>query len=254
MIDWDLGVCMASQYDAQGFLGIAVDLYGEGQASGQVFEPIHPYGFISRPADPDKDENGNPKVGAGALYASEGDRKFVMPLGDPRAVAKVPQVKLGGSAQYCQPGGFAYFDGATGSYQVYVPYDNNTKGMRFAITVDTAGQECIQFCHGSGMNVTMGAQNEDIVLMSANGQNWIRIDDSGITVSGNVTVEGGALLGGSTGGKDFVTFDAFLSWAVAVEQLFATKLDGAGAPFNPAISLTLTPIQVAMKTAKVKAQ
>jgi hypothetical protein len=113
---WDLGVAMYSEYDADGFLGIQVDVYGEEQSGCPALEAHGHFGFLSRPRDPDPDG-----AGCHALYAWEGNRGHVWLAGDPRVTAKLPRLKKGGSVHYCAAGGYALFDGESGAYTVHVP-------------------------------------------------------------------------------------------------------------------------------------
>lgn len=261
MIDWDLGLCSLSIYDADGFLGVALDLYGEQSAGARAFEVLHPFGFISRPADPDVDSSGNPVRGAGALYGYEGEHRGVcIPLTDPRPVLLMPQLKKGGSAQYSQKGSFSVLDGDNGSWLLFVPYANRTKGLALAANVETSGKEAIQLIHGTGMNITLASDpvaGDYIQTTSKSGTVWNRVDDTGHTLSGDLQVEGGAILGGVAGAKQLVTWDTFLAWAAKIEAAFAGKLDGVGTPFPtsfPDESLANPVVLASMPTAKVKAQ
>jgi hypothetical protein len=113
---WDLGVAMYSEYDADGFLGIQMDVYGEEESGCPALEVHGTFGFLARPRDPEPDG-----TGCHALYAWEGDRGHVWLAGDPRVTAKLPRLKKGGSIHYCAAGAYALFDGETGAYTVHVP-------------------------------------------------------------------------------------------------------------------------------------
>lgn len=261
MIAWDLGLCTLSIYDADGFLGVAVDLYGEQGAGARAFDVLHPFGFISRPADPDVDPLGNPVRGAGALYGYEGEHRGVcIPLTDPRPILLMPQMKKGGSAQYSQKGSFSVLDGDNGSWLLFVPYADRSKGLALAANVETAGKEAIQLIHGTGMNITLASDptaGDYIQITSKSGTTWIRVDDTGHTISGDLQVEGGAILGGVTGAKQLVTWEAFLAWGSRVEAAFAGKADGGGTSFPtlfPNDTLANPVVLAAFPTTKVKAQ
>lgn len=260
-MDWDLGTCVVSLYDADGFLGVGVDLYGELNAGARTFEVLHPFGFISRPADPDVDENGEPIRGAGALYGFEGEHRGVcIPLTDPRPILLMPQLKKGGSAQYAQKGSFSVLDGDHGSWLLLVPYANRSKSLALAANVETTGKEAIQLIHGTGMNITLASDptaGDYIQITSKSGTTWIRVDDTGHTISGDLQVEGGAILGGVAGAKQLVTWEAFLAWAAKIEAAFTAKTDGAGTPFAtlfPDSTITNPLIEAAIPTQRVKAQ
>lgn len=118
-LKFDLGTAALSQYDADGFLGISVDHYGD-NAGGPPAEGHTVFGFHSRPSDPDVDQNAQPTRGCTVLYFLEGQRWHAMPLGDPRHLP--PQLTKGGSVQYCAAAGaYAKFDGQSGAYSLAVP-------------------------------------------------------------------------------------------------------------------------------------
>jgi hypothetical protein len=116
MMEWDFGIATYSEYDADGFLGIQIDVYGEEKSGCAPLEVHAPFGFASRPLDP-----GEGGVGCHALWAWEGSHGHVWLAGDPRITAKLPKLTKGGSIHYCARGGYALFDGETGAYTVHVP-------------------------------------------------------------------------------------------------------------------------------------
>lgn len=121
----DLGVAVLSEYNADGFLGIGIDAYGEDAAGLQPAEAHHPFGFLGRPLDPDVDGAGQPTLGASLYRFDEENGTTVLVCGDPRVTAKLPQVAKGGSIQYGTTAAldvaYAHFDGADGSWVVHVP-------------------------------------------------------------------------------------------------------------------------------------
>jgi hypothetical protein len=116
----DLGRVLLSEYDADGFIGIGLDGYGEEQSGLGTLEAHHPFGFAGRPLDPDSEEG----LGATVLRFDDDNGAFVMALGDPRITKLLPQMAKGSSIQY---GGtaaalaYALVDGADGSWTVHVP-------------------------------------------------------------------------------------------------------------------------------------
>jgi hypothetical protein len=116
MLEWDFGIATYSEYDADGFLGVQIDVYGEERSGCAPLEVHAPFGFGSRPLDPA--EGG---LGCHALWAWEGSHGHVWLAGDPRITAKLPKLTKGGSIQYCAAGAYALFDGETGDFTVHVP-------------------------------------------------------------------------------------------------------------------------------------
>lgn len=122
----DMLIARFSEIDADGFIGVQVDNYGAKAEFGAV-EAHHPFGFISRPRDPDLDGDGNVKLGCTVLRLAEGNESHVIVLGDPRYTALLPAAtkKKGGSTQYAVTvdGAVSYaaLDGDDGSYKLKIP-------------------------------------------------------------------------------------------------------------------------------------
>lgn len=194
---FDLGVAMLSEYDADGFIGIQVDLYGEQAASAPAFEGHHQYGFLSVPLDPEKDSTAQPTANAcSVLYGWEGSRGHVWLLGDPRVTTKLPKVVKGGSIQYGATGSFHVIDGKTGTQVLYVPYafgpdGKPTKALTLQLNVDAVGQENISIIHGDGMAITMtsGAKSS-VVIKNKSGSSYFEVNDDGMVSSGSHVVQG----------------------------------------------------------------
>lgn len=185
---WDAGVCQGSEY-SEGFLTVQPDLYGEEASGGSGLAVQAPYGFLSRPLDPD--DEGACQV----LYAWEGSEGHVLLGADARVLGKLPTLKKGGSIQYGATGTFSLIDGENGSKLIYVPYDFNGAGVAqkaFAINVDVDNQ-ALHIVHGDGMSVVMA--DGRLTLRSNNGQASITLDGRKVTISGDLYVVGSVLLG-----------------------------------------------------------
>jgi hypothetical protein len=122
------GLCTYSERQDGGYIGIAFDAWGEDEGSCDPAEGAFPFGFQSRPHDPAPAAGGmfNGAQACSNLQFRIGKDFLVMPLGDPRVIAQLPDYGKGGSIQYggpwAPPGpGWAFFDGATGGYAVEVP-------------------------------------------------------------------------------------------------------------------------------------
>lgn len=121
VLQFDFGTAILSEYDRDGFLGIAIDHYGDDGAGAPPAEAHHPLGFAARPMDPDQS---GPKAtvtgGATVLHFFEGQRGHAIALQDHRHPA--PRLPKGGSAQYSPgtPVASAAFD-QSGNYHLTVP-------------------------------------------------------------------------------------------------------------------------------------
>lgn len=109
---FDLYKVNATSIDDAGFIGIQPDWYGE--EGGPEAENATPYGFWSRPLDPDVDGEGSIANGASVLVAREGGKALAFPLSDPRITEKLPPLKKGESVQYGPAANFfrCHADGA----------------------------------------------------------------------------------------------------------------------------------------------
>lgn len=105
---WDIGLSVLTTYDADGFLGVQIDAYGEQNASVHPYELHHPYGFMGRQLNPVADAAGNldPSQSTQTLWAYEGSRGHGIALEDPRVVPTLPQIRPGESLWYGAAGQF----------------------------------------------------------------------------------------------------------------------------------------------------
>jgi hypothetical protein len=102
MIDWRFGLSRFSERNTDGFISIQPDWYGDetDDGGGESLEVIHPYGFRSRPRDPDIDPETKAALGAGLLYAFDGDEGFALPTQDPRHASLLEDEGKGGAQVY----------------------------------------------------------------------------------------------------------------------------------------------------------
>lgn len=121
VLQFDFGTAILSEYDRDGFLGIAIDHYGDDGAGAPPAEAHHPLGFAARPLDPDKSGLKATVIGgATVLHFFEGQRAHCIALQDHRRPA--PTLPKGGSVQYSPgtPAANAAFD-EKGNYHLSVP-------------------------------------------------------------------------------------------------------------------------------------
>lgn len=199
----DIQVATLTEYDADGFPGVSVDAIGGAAAGLPSAELHHPLGLIARPRDPDVDGEGTPTMGATVLRLTEGAADHGIALGDPRATPKLPRLEKGGVALYADTGAavlpFALLSGATGSFQLYVPYGSPATAATIAVDVSAEGAESIQIVHGSGMRITMTAGGlNSIVVTNKAGDAYVEVNDNGITLNGNLQATGALAVGVGT--------------------------------------------------------
>lgn len=222
--------CVASSAYADGWLTVQRDAYG-GAASGAVPSTIvMPYGFLSRPQDPDGDQ-----ASCQGLLIREGNETHLMPTLDKRVLEKLPEVAKGGSIQYCSKGAFGLLDPDQDTWTLYIPvaFDGDGKPTKaHTLTVGKAsdGSPLLSLVHADGMALVMQSDDKhSVTLRNKGGDASITLDDDGITLIGKVRIAGG-LVAGDAGAKPLVTLDGLLAYLTALEGAIAAKLPPGPVP------------------------
>ncbi len=177
-----------SEYDANGFLGVQYDSFGDQPAGVEAVEALHPFGFISRPLDPDVDENGDPTHGCVAVTLWDGDEVNVLLLSDARVQPRVPPLNKGSCAQYCGSAApsFDMHDGADGTKTIYVEVGDSAHVI--TVGYDGNGDTVLSIVHADGMAVLL--HQKKAIIKNAAGDCYIELNDSGGTLNGNWKVVG----------------------------------------------------------------
>lgn len=247
MLEWDVGLCVFSDVDEAGFIGIQVDLPGEAKAGAPTGEHGTPYGMFARPHDPGLDTEGQPiaEAACGNLHAFYGDRLHVWPQTDPRVMAKLPRVKKGGAVFYggklTQPA-FLHIDGDSGGLDSYWPYDftGDTPSKSMAISVDlrNAGAESISWTHGEGMMFSMAAGGKrSSVIKNAVGDGRIEMNDDGCVIDAAATmITGGVSMGNPTAAIPVALATPLLAYFTALEAVLTTVAGATLPPTAPVVA------------------
>ena len=249
----DLALAQVTAYDADGFSQIGADYFGEAQAGVPAGEQLHPLGVLSRPRDPEVDNQGQPSKGATVMRLVEGSQEHSIALGDPRAIPKLPQLDKGGTILYADTGAsalpFVLLNGTNGTFQVYVPYGNTAATI--AIDVSTQGQESIQIVHGSGMAIRMVAGGANGVTISNKaGDAYVSVDDNGVTLNGNSQLIGGLAVGvpsppGPPPPMPVARAAEIVAWAANVQAALTAITTGLATPgplTGPIVVPPVTPL------------
>lgn len=161
---FDYGTCMFTARIDSGFFGVQPDRHGGEESGGPPAEMLYPFGFGGRPRDPETDPDGALKVGANALLMECGAEEFVMPMGDPRYAALLPDPGKGGSYQFATTKTGDHLDltlivlsGDDGSILAKVPYSDGAKANTLQITTGT-----IKFVNDEGVSLEVGPAQVDI--------------------------------------------------------------------------------------------
>lgn len=223
MKGWDIAALIRAGYDSDGYPEAQPDSFGEKDSGVKPSEHHHWYGTWSLPHQGVLGANGlpDPQKCAKLLIATQNHMSHAFALEDPRTQLKLPQHSEGGWGFYggrlAQPA-FCYFEGDTGSFQIYVPYEFDgdgpdaapTKAMSIGIDVREKGKESISIVHGLGMSATMAAEDKSLTLKNAAGDAFLVLNEDGVVSNGTT------ILGAPQGGKSLAMADAVIA---AIGQL-----------------------------------
>jgi len=226
---------------------------GENPGLGPA-ELHHQFGFVSRPRDPDRDEQGEVKEGKACnlWFGTEGNATHAELAYDPRFVETFKHLKKGGSMRYAAPGSFEVFDGDDGTNTLYVPTPDN-KAHVVTTGVDGNQDPYIGIVHSTGMAMTM--LHKSLTLKNAAGDAYIEVNDSGNVLNGAVKIMGSLICGDPVSAQPAAVAFPIVSYLTALEALLlalATALDVKLAPtggVNAGLVTTFMGLQAATKTA-----
>lgn len=197
-LEFRLGMCRTSAW-TDGVLEVQPDALGDGGAKLPC-QSIQPLGLFVRPMDPETDSDGNPTSGAAALYAHQGDQRFIMPVSDPTTIGNHPRGP-GGSSVFHSANptltSFVYIDGEHGYQQMLAKY-NDGEDRSLSWTLDTRNPATISAVHGKGHAIRL-LNDGKIVLSSPGGGVYIEISDTKVIINGDLQVNGAFLAGGTAG-------------------------------------------------------
>lgn len=144
-MDLDLGQVVLTTNDADGIPHVGIDVPGGQEAGATPFEAHYPFGVDGRPRDPTPGPDGQTILGCSTLYGYLGNDQHAWPLGDPRALVKLPVLEKGSWRAYCDTGRptlpTMVLDGSSGSWTVTVPHLQGATSSSIRIDVATPGEE-----------------------------------------------------------------------------------------------------------------
>lgn len=221
----------SSSVDADGFWGVQPDAHGKDAAVGH-FWSMHPFGFISRPVDPD----GSTGIGCYQLEGSSGGSEgFSWLCNDPRYQAKVPPLSQGSSCQYNSAGAFIVLDTDKEVAIQYQPYtDGGTKAHKVTIGKDGANVPVIELKHGDGQYLLFKQQGAEL---RGAGNAFFQAKDNNCTLNGNGKVTGSLdVAAGAIPAALATGLLAYLNGLEAALVALATAIDGK-TPSSPGVAV-----------------
>lgn len=205
-IEIDFGVIALQDYDEDGHPQASTDSPGIGSSSGtQPAEVLTPLGLGTRALDADGGGRAGIGLGAPCLEIWYGDRRYVLPLEDPRDVAKVPKLRKGGRILAGGAGehrSFVAIDGLDpsgtqkpGSISIFASYSKggSKKSLGVSLNVRDEGDEEITLVHGDGARVTIDKDGTSIT--SPNGEHYAHVTNDGNVLAGDSKIVGSCAVG-----------------------------------------------------------
>lgn len=207
-LELDFGVSTLDDYDQDDVPQIATDSPALDDDEGTLpAERLMPKGFYSRNLDPEKGGGEKNAIGLGTphLEIRYGDRRYVIPLNDPRDIGKVPKLRKGGAMMAGGAGehrSFMMIDGEDpsgdkqpGSIMIAASYTSGgtKKTLGVSMNVRDSGKEEISLVHGEGARVTVGKKSTTIT--SPDGKTYTEVSNSGNILGGNSKALGSLVVG-----------------------------------------------------------
>lgn len=235
VLAWDLYGASGSELDPDGFLLIQPDHYGEKNGGGPSAEVHHPYGFASRPLDPEVDADGNLGKRCNVFVAWEGGQAHVIVGSDPRITPILPPLKKGESVFYGARGQFVRCK-EDGSVAIYTTADGSLTGQTVSLSVAPGTIEMfapwgtVKFnptgfhvVTASGATLEMGGIGGMPSPFDALG-NWAKLSGAMVQIEGSV-ISLGTTAGVSEPAAKATSLVTYLTAIEAIVLALATAVD-----------------------------
>ena len=249
-----------SEVDANGFIGIQFDAFGEEDSGMPAVEAHHPFGFMSRPSDPDVDPDGQPKFGCNVLVGWDGDEAHAWVLADPRTRPKLPALQKGESLQYGAGGNFVrcHLDGRVSMFTTddgtptgkTVALQIKPDGLLFSapwgkLTFDATGFHVL---HVSGAAIDLGAIGGLPLPLDALGS-YVKLTGALMQTEASIIAHGSAAGASDAAAKSTPLVAALTALSTALTDLatmLPTMANGGGPVGAPTLATTVTAITAAV--------
>lgn len=134
MIDWRLHTVTYSEVDANGFIGIQFDGFGEQNSGVPTVETHHPFGLMANPPEPDI----NGEFSCLALVGWDGDTPHAWLCADPRSRVVLPVLQKGEVLLYGCAGNCVRMH-KDGRISLFTTDDNTPNGKLVSLQVKPDG-------------------------------------------------------------------------------------------------------------------
>lgn len=200
-------------------LDFTTDDTDEGGEKGLGEENYQSLGIVGRPLPPDGDD------ALETIFARTGDGLVPFGYRDARLNRNYPNPAEGDVAFVSYGGGFHSMSlNASGEtiHTLYCPYNRNSEGVpQKAHTVTLDPEQGISVVHADGHAVLLTAQG-NVVIKNASGDAYVQVGSSGITLNGNLVLNGGATIGDPVGALPATIATPLISYLGALEVLLGT--------------------------------
>lgn len=232
-----------SEVDDNGFINIQYDAFGEKKSGVPAAEAHHPFGFMSRPDDPQVDANGEPQFGCNVLVGYEGEQAHVWLASDPRSRLVLPVIQRGESIIFGAGGNFIRCH-RDGRLSMFTSDDGTTTGKTVAfqvkpdgfiwsapwgkMTFDATG---FHMLHSSGAAIDAGAIGGLPAPLSALGS-YVKLTAAMVQLEASI-IANGVSAGASEPATKATTLAALLATMQAVLALIGPAVSAAKASSMP---------------------
>lgn len=210
---------------------------GEGSTGEALFGQI---GIVARPRAPSADGH------AEVISARTGDGLQPIAGRDLRLNSRVNPAD-GEIDLVSYGGGFlSLADNADGKGTTAVLFapalkTDGTVDKAHAVTLDTsAANLSLSLVHALGMALLL-TKEKSVILKNAAGDAYLQIDDSGITLNGNVKLNGGIVAGSIVSAQPLLQSVDMMAWVAQANGVFAALAAAAGSPLPPTTAPSAVP-------------
>ncbi len=231
--------------DEDGFYRIRFD--GSGNTKDDRPEPVEcffPWGTVGRP----RPVAGEGVVGPNGVVDRSRPRAWGQVFTDPKIMSALPRMEDGSNVVYGDMGlgdrtNCLWFDGTTGSVQLYAPHKNSDAASSFVINLADPANPAVQILHGDGQGIAL--MDGGVLIYNANGTAAVQVLKTGsIVLRGTFTLAGGGVFGQPQTGEAVALAQPLIDLMAVVGPVIAALMNAV----NALAPGTFTPEQISSVT------